>query len=113
MRRHVPDAELTPDMIPAPDAPWREIAEFGHRFHAYKVAGSLGRVARLTVESHDEWERTGVLPNDLSRLRLCLFHTVRAVGLGAEPDPETEAWARALVAGVAQRPDEGAGEGGR
>lgn len=102
MRGHVPDTELTPEMIPAPGAPWQEIAEFGHRFHAYKVAGSLDRVARLTVESHDEWERTGVLPGDLSRLRLCLFHTVRAVGLGSAPDPETEAWSRALVSAIAR-----------
>lgn len=102
MRRHVPDTELTAELIPASDAPWREIAEFGHRFHAYKVAGSLDRVARITVESHGEWERTGTLPDDLTRLRLCLFHTVRAVGLGSEPDPDTEAWARALVAAVAR-----------
>lgn len=109
----MPDAELTAEMIPAADAPWQEIAEFGHRFHAYKVAGSLGRVARLTVESHDEWERTGVLPDDLSRLRLCLFHTVRAVGLESEPDPQTEAWCRALVGAIARVHGTGAEDGRR
>ena len=113
MRGHVPDSQLTADLIPAAGAPWREIAEFGHRFHAYKVAGSLDRVARLTVESHEEWERTGALPDDLTRLRLCLFHTVRAVGLDAEPDPDTEAWARALVGAVAQAHGGGAGSARR
>lgn len=113
MRRHVPDAELTAELIPAPDAPWREIAEFGHRFHAYKVAGSLDRVARITVESHDAWLRTRTLPDDVTRLRLCLFHTVRAVGLEAEPDPETESWARALVAAIAQVHGGGAEKGRR
>lgn len=100
MRPHVPDAALRPDDVPATDAAWEEIVEFGHRFHAYKVAGSLQRVARLTVEAHDRWAATGELPDDLTRLRVALFHTVRAVGLEGEPDPDTERWARALVAGV-------------
>lgn len=101
MRSHVPDSEITAGMIPAADAAWDDVAEFGHRFHAYKVAGSLQRVAQLTVATHDDWERTGTLPDDLTRLRLCLFHTVRAVGLDGRPDPETDRWARALVAAIA------------
>lgn len=102
MRPHVPDTELTAGMIPDPDAPWRELAEFGHRFHAYRVAGSLQRVTRLTVETHDRWVDEGELPEDLSRLRLCLFHTVRAVGLDGDPDPDTDRWARALVGAIAR-----------
>lgn len=113
MRPHVPDDALTAEAIPAEDAPWREIAEFGHRFHAYKVAGSLQRVARLTVETHEEWERSDDLPADLSRLRLCLFHTVRAVGLEGEPDDETDRWARALVGAIARVHGGRPGGGGR
>lgn len=100
MRPHVPNERLGPDLVPDADAPWRELVEFGHRFHAYRVAGSLQRVARLTVETHERWQRTGELPDDLTRLRLCLFHTVRAVGLEGDPDEETEAWARALVGAI-------------
>lgn len=113
MRPHVPDTALTAAMIPASDAPWPEVAEFGHRFHAYKVAGSLDRVARLTVETHDRWQRDGSLPDDLPRLRLSLFHTVRAVGLDGEPDPATERWARALVAAIARAHADGATDGRR
>lgn len=102
MRPHVPDAVLTAEQIPPPDAPWSEIAEFGHRFHAYKVVGSLQRVAAVTLETLQRWEETGELPQDLTRLRVCLFHTVRAVGLEGSPDPETERWARALVGAVAR-----------
>jgi len=97
---HLPDEQLTPDVVPAPDAAWDEVSGFGHRYHAYKVAGSLQRVADLTLQAHDAWATDGTLPDSLPRLRLALFHTVRAVGVGAAPDPDTEAWARALLAGV-------------
>lgn len=102
MPRHVPDQELSPDDVPAPDAPWSEVSTFGHTFHAYKVAGSLQRVSDLTVATHDAWVADGSLPSDLGRLRLALFHTVRATGDG-DPDPDTERWARALVAAIRDR----------
>lgn len=100
MRPHLPDTALTIDHVPGVDAPWREIVEFGHTFHAYKVAGSVDRVGRLTVETHDAWAESGALPPDLTRLRLCLFHTSRAVGLDGEPDADTERWCRALVGAI-------------
>lgn len=99
MPAHVPDTALTPDDVPSPDAPWAEVDAFGHGYHAYRVAGSLQRVASLTLEAHDEWERDGSLPTALPRLRLALFHTVRATH-GSAPDSATEAWARALVAAI-------------
>ena len=105
MRPHLPDAALTPDAVPPPDASWNEVAAFGHRYHAYRVAGSLQRVAALTVEAHERWEEDGTLPDSLPRLRLALFHTVRATH-GSEPDQETAAWARALVGAIAARVSE-------
>lgn len=97
---HLPDDQLDAEVVPATDAPWEQVSAFGHRYHAYKVAGSLQRVADLTLEAHDAWATDGTLPDSLPRLRLALFHTVRAVGVGERPDPDTEAWARALLAGV-------------
>lgn len=102
MPAHLPDDALTAADVPAPDSPWDEIATFGHRYHAYRVAGSLQRVVALTLEAHDRWEATGALPDALPRLRLALFHTVRATH-GSAPDPATAAWARALVGAVADR----------
>lgn len=96
---HLPDDALQPDDVPGPDADWDAVVEFGHRYHAYRIAGSLQRVASLTLEAHDRWEREGSLPEDLTRLRLALFHTVRATH-GSQPDEDTADWARALVAGV-------------
>lgn len=102
MRPHVPDAQLTSDDVPAGDAPWEDIVAFGHGYHAYRVAGSLQRVADLTVAAHDQWQREGTLPDALPKLRLALFHTVRATHDSA-PAPATEEWARALVAAIARR----------
>ena len=102
MRPHLPDDAVTPRDVPPPDAPWAEVVSFGHRYHAYRIAGSLQRVAALTLEAHDQWERDGTLPASLPRLRLALFHTVRAVH-GNEPDEATVRWARALVAAIAAR----------
>lgn len=102
MRPHVPDEALRPDDVPATDAPWSHVTEFGHRYHAYRVAGSLQRVAALTLEAHDAWEADGSLPDGLPRLRLALFHTVRATH-GRDPEPGTERWARALVGAIADR----------
>ncbi|MBW3619978.1 MAG: hypothetical protein KY461_07020 [Actinobacteria bacterium] len=99
MPRHVPDEELTPGHVPAPDAAWAEVSAFGHTFHAYKVAGSLQRVSDLTLATHDRWLADGDLPDDLTRLRLALFHTVRATG-DVAPDEDTEHWARALVTAI-------------
>lgn len=102
MPAHVPDDALRPTDVPAADAPWSEVSEFGHRYHAYRVAGSLQRVAALTLEAHDAWEQDGTLPDSLPRLRLALFHTVRATH-GRTPEPGTERWARALLAAVGAR----------
>lgn len=102
---HLPDHELAPSDVPRPDAPWTTVVEFGHRYHAYRVAGSLQRVADITLAAHDRWEQDGALPDDLSRCRLALFHTVRATE-GTDPDPSTEAWARALVAAINELVDD-------
>jgi len=102
MRPHVPDDQLGPDDVPPADAPWEQVTAFGHRYHAYRVAGSLQRVAELTLAAHDRWEQDGELPAGLTRLRLALFHTVRATH-GDAPSPETERWARALVGAIGER----------
>ena len=99
MPAHLPDDRLTTDDVPAADASWSEVSAFGHGYHAYRVAGSLQRVAALTLEAHDRWVADGSLPDGLPRLRLALFHTVRAVH-GGEPDDDTQRWARALVAEI-------------
>lgn len=107
---HLPDHRLAPDDVPAPDAPWEDVADFGHRYHAYKVAGSLQRVAQLTLEAHDHFTRTREVPDGLARVRLALFHTVRATH-GDAPSEETERWARALLDAVRDHVTDDDGDG--
>lgn len=102
MPAHVPTPRLRAPDVPPADAPWPAVSAFGHTFHAYKVAGSLQRVADLTLATHDAWADTGTLPDDVDRLRLALFHTVRATGEDP-PDADTERWARALVVAIHER----------
>ncbi len=100
MRPHLPDDLLTLAAVPDPDGDWDAIVAFGHGYHAYKLAGSVQRVATQALEVHDAWETDGTLPGALPKLRLALFHTVRALHGGTPPDPDTEAWTRALVRAV-------------
>lgn len=96
---HVPNDDLSLDDVPDPRAPWEEIAGFAHTFHAYKVAGSVQRVSRLASEDAEAWHAGGGLPDDLTRLRLDLFATLRSLG-SQEPDEATERWVRALAEAI-------------
>ncbi len=119
---HLADADLDAASVPPADAPLPVLLRFGHRYHAYRVAGSLPRVAEVALALHDEWEREhdatqdAVLDAPLPQLRIALFHTVRALdhaGVGTAPDdqvatgpgaPVTEdeaVWLRVLVRSVA------------
>ena len=109
---HLPDGDLTAADVPHADDPVAELLAFGHRFHAYRVAGSLPRVARIAVEVHDRWidehaaAPEAVLDEPLQRLRIALFHTARAAtggGAEGEPDDETTEWLRVLVRSVGAR----------
>jgi hypothetical protein len=100
MRPHVPDNQLTLGHVPANDAPWTEVVRFGHGYHAYKIAGSVQRVAQQAMALHDSWTDGGSLDAGLAPLRLSLFHAVRALEHGSEPDAGAQAWARALVSAI-------------
>ena len=115
---HLPDAALTPADVPSADAAVDELLAFGHRYHAYKVAGSLPRVSTIAVELHDVWTRDlgaradAVVDAPLPRLRIALFHTARASDHTPDAlDDETVSWLRVLVrsvaAAVARSADEG------
>lgn len=108
---HLPDDRLTVADVPAPDDPLPALLRFGHGYHAYKVAGSLPRVGAIAVELHDQWRERGGEADDhldapLPRLRIALFHTVRALDHGADRDTaedDATRWVRVLVRSIRAR----------
>lgn len=108
---HLPDDLLAPDDVPPADAPVAALLAFAHSYHAYKVAGSLQRVAAIAVGLHDLWTTAGadpdaVLDAPVGRLRVALFHTARALDhaggdVGTDATDDTETWLRVLVRSVA------------
>lgn len=115
---HLADADLDAASVPPADAPLPVLLRFGHRYHAYRVAGSLPRVAEVALGLHDRWERDhgaapdAVLDAALPQLRIALFHTVRALDhAGSHDDPhdgdgdgaggDEAVWLRVLVRSVA------------
>lgn len=108
---HVPDERLTPDQVPAGDAPWEAVAAFARRFHAYRVTGSVRRAADVAAEVHREFSESGELDRDLTTLRVALFLTVRAVDHEGGPDEDTRRFTGALVEAIRRRV-EGGGDPG-
>lgn len=64
-------------------------------------------MTELTLATHDAWSVDGELGHDLTRLRIALFHTVRAVDADGAPDRDTEAWVRALISAIRDRLGDG------
>ncbi len=95
-RPHIANADLRAVDVPPSDAPWPEIIRFGHAFHAYRVAGSVQRVSALAADAHDVWTADGPLPADLTKLRVVLFATVRALD-NTTPTDDDRDWATALL----------------
>lgn len=108
---HLPDDELTPSLVPARDGALDELVRFGHRYHAYRTAGSLARVTEVSIALHDRWvvehdrDPHAVLVAPVTTLRVALFHAVRArdqvTAVGDERDGgEHDRWIRVLVGSI-------------
>lgn len=98
MRPHVPNEHLTAAAVPSDDAPLADVVVFAHSFHAYKVAGSVERVAGIAARAHATWTTDGTVPDDLTTLRVVLFATVRAQA--HDTGATDESWLRALTAAI-------------
>jgi hypothetical protein len=87
---HIPNAELTLDQIPLPDADWGAIRNLAYTFHGYEHLGPFGSIARLA--NHRQAET-------LTEARACLFfeHRRQVHSPEAFDSPERQAWLRELV----------------
>lgn len=95
--RNIPNARLTPAMIPPPDAAWPAISRFALTFDAYQVWG--GRTADIANGILADFERRKPLPKDATLLRTALFFEQRRYHhFGRAPDGAALAYIRALLA---------------
>lgn len=86
---YVPNADLTPGMIPPRDAPWDEIARFSLTFDGCWRKGSFNRCADVPCS------REG---RTLSEMRACLSHELKGVSSqGRTPGGDTETFVRDLL----------------
>jgi hypothetical protein len=72
--RRIPNDDLTPELLPAPNAPWSELVYFAGTLNGYDALGveveGLESFADGIVE---RYRRSRELPRDLTQLRVALF----------------------------------------
>ena len=104
--RHVPNSELRLEDIPSAEADWSAQGDFAHSFFGYEQMGpSLTMLANAAAR---RYRHDGTLPATLTELRACLFFEHRrAVHFGA-PTEQMRAYAKALVAAIRERVEQGA-----
>lgn len=100
--RPIPNEELTPELLPPPDAPWSELVYFAGTVNGYDVlsAGPEGLMdfANPVVE---RFRDRGELPSDLTQLRVALFAEQRRDHFSdSASSPETMRYVHALVEGI-------------
>lgn len=91
---------LSARSIPEPDAGWPQISSFALSFDAYQLS-EFSDIANLANGVADGWSDTGDLPDDLVKLRICLFFEQRRFHhFGTSPDGESLKYIRALLEAI-------------
>jgi hypothetical protein len=98
------DSRLRPEDVPRSDCDEPELQLFALSCNGYAREGTLKNCARLADATRRRWERTGEVPGDLRRLRLCLFFEQRRTRKSrsgfSDGDPQTLPYVRALVEAI-------------
>ena len=95
--RTISSEDLRPTDVPADEAPLSALMDFAHTFDGYKECGSFERCAEIAnAKDH----------TTLDNLRTCLFFEARRWRhFGEDPDEESEAYWRQVVALIRSRVD--------
>ena len=93
---------LTPEDIPAADAPyWGVIDRFALTYDGYSHLCSFEQCADIGNAAADEHQASGGLPESLDALRTCLFFEQRRWRhFDEHPDDATMEYIRALVEAI-------------
>lgn len=98
---HIPNQELTPEMLPKPEADWSAIGNFALTFNGYEYWGSFEACGDKANAAKEVYKQTGELPQSLTLLRTCLFFEQRRWRhYGYEPDEPAMAYIRSLVSEI-------------
>lgn len=86
--RHVPNAELSLNMVPDPTEPaWEQMwSEFALAFDGYRVWGTLARMGAMARRTEVRLRDYGPLAASVTDLRTVLFWAQRAAHWGSEPN---------------------------
>jgi hypothetical protein len=100
----IPNEDLTPKDVPAPDAPyWQAIEMFALTFDGY-ADGGFDRCAQTGNAASAAYAASGDLPQTLTDLRTCLFFEQRRWRhFEADPDPASLAYIRALLESIRRK----------
>jgi hypothetical protein len=95
--REIPNRDLTPEDIPAPDADYYDvIGEFALTFNGYDdYPNTCGDIANRALE---QYGACGAVPDSLSELRACLFYEQRRWRhFGEDLDSDALEYVHALI----------------
>ena len=92
----IPNDQLKLSDVPAPEADWDTIAEFGLTFNGRKELGSIEACAKIMKAQRHE---------TLRDLRVCLFYEVRRLHLKDGPGAEDIERIRGIVDLIRERVD--------
>lgn len=99
MDTEIPNAALTPDLVPASPDPPEALARFALGFDGYAHWGD--RCGERADEAARAFQESGRLPESLSDLRACLFYEhERWRWLGRAPDRSGRRYLQALLDAV-------------
>lgn len=97
--RQISDKELTLADLPATDAEERAYHEFAMSTNGYVRMGNNQRCAAFANAAIGAWRQSGVLPDTIKELRVCLFFEQRRWHhFGDGFNDETAAYVHAIVA---------------
>jgi hypothetical protein len=94
--------ELTPELLPAPEAPWSGLVHFAGTLNGYEVTGeSPGELLAFANPIAERWRASRELPSDLTALRVALFAEQRRDHFSdSASDPLTLRYIHALVEAI-------------